>query len=485
MDTARQDPGGQATPGQAGSGEVPAGQARPGRAEPGQGPTWAAPQADGPLRARLWVPGSKSMTNRALVLAALAAGPTDILNPLQARDTLLMADALRALGATVDTQAPEHTGTIRPNGTADGAGVTGGTTAWRVSPGWTAGDARVDVGNAGTVMRFVPPVAALASAATEFHGDARAAQRPVGAIISALRELGAVIDDGGRGAIPFTVHGTGSLAGGAVTVDASASSQLVSGLLLAAPRYDKGLEVRHRGGRAPSAPHIEMTVQMLRDAGATVETGRDVLPDTWYVHPGVLGTHPITVQPDVVNSMPFLAAAMVTGGTVTILGWPAVTTQPAAHILRVLRDMGADAALGPDGLTVTGPPTLRGVTADLADCSEISMVLGALAALASSPSVLTGIGHQRHQETDRLAALATEINALGGDVTERADGLEIRPRPLRASRPFATYDDHRLVMAAAVLGLVVPGLEVENVATVGKTFPRFTSAWAAMLERAP
>ena len=468
MDTARQDSGGQALP-------------------------WAAPRADGPLRARLRVPGSKSMTNRALVLAALAAGPAGILNPLLARDTLLMAAALRALGATVDTGTAESTVDTGITGTTGRSGVT----AWRVSPGWAASDARVDVGNAGTVMRFVPPVAALGGVATEFHGDPRASQRPVGAVISALRELGAVIDDGGRGAIPFTVHGTGSLPGGAVTVDASASSQLVSGLLLAAPRYDKGLEVRHRGGRAPSAPHIAMTVQMLRDAGATVETatvsgaapgapgGGDARPDTWYVHPGALGAHPITVQPDVVNSMPFLAAAMVTGGTVTILGWPAVTTQPAGHITGILREMGADCVLGPDGLTVTGPPVLRGITADLADCSEISMVLGALAALAGTPSVLTGIGHQRHQETDRLAALATEINALGGDVTEHADGLEIRPRPLRAGRPFATYDDHRLVMAAAVLGLVVPGLRVENVATVGKTFPGFTSAWAAMLERAP
>ena len=369
------------------------------------------------------------------------------------------------------------------------------------------------MGNAGTVMRFVPPVAALASVATQFHGDPRASQRPVGAIISALRELGAVIDDGGRGGIPFTVHGTGSLAGGGVTVDASASSQLVSGLLLAAPRYDKGLEVRHRGGRAPSAPHIAMTVQMLRDAGARVETSAaspappgvtspspartqtasagppgttvETLPDTWYVHPGPLSSRPITVQPDVVNSMPFLAAAMVTGGTVTILGWPAVTTQPAPQILSILREMGADYVMDPGGLTLTGPPSLRGICADLADCSEISMVLGALAALAGSPSVLTGIGHQRHQETDRLAALATEINALGGDVTERPDGLEIRPTPLKAARPFATYDDHRLVMAAAVLGLVVPGLRVENAATVGKTFPGFTSAWAAMLERAP
>ncbi len=467
------------------------------QASGGQAPSWAAPQADGPVRARLRVPGSKSMTNRALVLAALATGPAGILNPLRARDTLLMAGALRALGATVDTGATQDT---EPAGATEDAGSTDlgtahdsgstGDTAWRVSPGWAASDARVDVGNAGTVMRFVPPVAALASAATEFRGDPRASQRPVGAIISALRELGAVIDDGGRGAIPFTVRGTGSLAGGVVTVDASASSQLVSGLLLAAPRYDKGLEVRHRGGRAPSAPHIAMTVQMLRDAGATVETAAresaaDALPDTWFVHPGPLGTQPITVQPDVVNSMPFLAAALVTGGTVTILGWPVVTTQPAGHILRVLRDMGADCAVGPDGLTVTGPAALRGITADLADCSEISMALGALAALAGSPSVLTGIGHQRHQETDRLAALATEINALGGDVTERDDGLEIRPRPLRASRPFATYDDHRLVMAAAVLGLALPGLRVENVATVGKTFPGFTSAWAAMLERAP
>src|ERR1039458_794909 len=256
MDTARQDPGGQPLP-------------------------WAAPQADGPLRARLRVPGSKSMTNRALVLAALADGPTGILNPLLARDTLLMAGALRAIGATVDTgtagdAGAEGTGTTQATGatgTAEGAGTTEGrgAAAWRVSPGWATSPARVDVGNAGTVMRFVPPVAALASVPTGFHGDPRAPQRPGGAIISALRELGAVMDDGGRGAIPFTVHGTGSLAGGSVTVDASASSQLVSGLLLAAPRYDKGLEVRHRGGRAPSAPHIAMTVQMLREAGAPPE----------------------------------------------------------------------------------------------------------------------------------------------------------------------------------------------------------------------
>ena len=347
-------------------------------------------------------------------------------------------------------------------------------------------------------MRFVPPVAALSRVAVRFHGDPRASQRPVGAIISALREIGAVIEDGGRGAIPFTVHGTGTLPGGSVTVDASASSQLVSGLLLAAPRYEKGLEVRHRGPRAPSAPHIAMTVQMLRDAGATVETTAATpgpagpgepdgaaSPDTWFVHPGQLTGHEIAVEPDLVNAAPFLAAALVTGGSVTIRDWPASTTQPASQILATFRALGAACQAGPDGMTVTGTGRIHGITVDLADVSEISLVAGALAALADGPSVITGIGHQRLQETDRLAALATEINALGGDVTQRDDGLEIRPRPLRAGAPVATYDDHRMVMAAAVLGLAVPGLEVAGAATVGKTFPEFPAVWAAMLERAP
>jgi len=435
----------------------------------GSAPGWQPPVAAGPVRARLRLPGSKSMTNRALVLAALADGPGVIANPLRARDTLLMAGAITALGASVQ-DSPE---------------------GWRVSPGTATTDTRVDVGNAGTVMRFVPPVAALTRAAVEFHGDARATQRPNGPIIDGLREIGAVIDDGGRGAIPFTVRGTGSLTGGVVTVDASASSQFVSGLLLSAPRYDKGVEIRHRGPRAPSAPHIAMTVQMLRDVGAEVETetqhpagppGDAQLPDTWFVRPGRIGSgQRLSVQPDLVNSAPFLAAALVTGGTVTILDWPATTSQPAGQILDMFTRMGAACDLTGGELTVTGTGAIGGITADLSDASEISPVLTALAALADSPSVLTGIGHQRLQETDRLAALAHEVNALGGDVTELADGLEIRPRPLRARGVFASYDDHRLVMAAAVLGLAVPGIEVQNAATVGKTFPEFTGLWAAML----
>jgi len=454
---------------------------------------WPAPVATGPVHARLSVPGSKSMTNRALVLAALADGPGTIVGPLHARDTLLMRAALTALGATITDEIPND---------ADPAGPA---PSWRVTPGRPTADASVDVGNAGTVLRFAPPVAALTGVRVAFHGDARAAERPVGPVLAALRELGAAIDDGGRGGIPFTVRGTGSLLGGVVTVDASASSQFVSGLLLAAPRFDKGAEIRHRGGRAPSGPHIAMTVAMLRDAGAEVDTWRQGpdtpagAPDTWRVHPGVIGHHEVIVQPDLSNALPFLAAALVTGGTVTIAGWPAVTWQPAAQILRLLSGFGASCTLVPgesaggmgrragDGaLTVTGTGRIRPVTADLADAGESAPVAAALAALADGPSRLTGIGHLRRHETDRLAALATEIGALGGDVTELDDGLEIRPRVLRATgRPFASYDDHRLVMAAAVLGLAVPGIEVANAATVGKTFPAFTQLWASMLERVP
>src|SRR5215467_15871731 len=343
---------------------------------------WAAPAATGPVRARLAIPGSKSMTNRALVLAALADGPGTIAGPLHARDTLLMRAALTALGATITGY-----GQYDP-------GAAGQAPSWHVAPGRPEADASVDVGNAGTVLRFVPPVAALTGVEVDFHGDARAAQRPVAQILAALRELGAVIDDGGRGAVPFTVHGGGSLPGGAVTLDASASSQLVSGLLLAGPRFDKGAEIRHRGGRAPSAPHIAMTVAMLRDAGAEVETwaqgpGRQAgPPDTWRVHPGVIGHHEVIVEPDLSNALPFLAAALVTGGTVTIAGWPAVTWQPAAQILDLLSGFGADCTLAVKGegeagggLTVTGTGRIRPVTADLADAGESVPVAAALAAL--------------------------------------------------------------------------------------------------------
>jgi 3-phosphoshikimate 1-carboxyvinyltransferase len=436
---------------------------------------WQAPAAGGPVRARLQLPGSKSITNRALILAALADGPSRITGPLRARDTELMAAAVSSLGANV---------TAEP-----------GNSSWLVTPGWLDGRVAVDVGNAGTVLRFVPPAAVLGRAEAQFRGDARASQRPVGQLLTALRELGAAIADDGRGALPFTISGRGRLPGGTVTLDASGSSQLVSGLLLAAARYDKGAEIRHEGPRIPSAPHIDMTVAMLRAAGASVETGirrggqagpAGPVPEIWRVQPGTLRAGTFGVEPDLSNAAPFLAAALVTGGQVTIAGWPSPSLQAADQILAVLTQMGGTVTALHEGMRISGSGAIRGLTADLRDVNELVPVVAALAALAGSPSELTGIGHMRTHESDRLAALAAEIGALGGDVTELPDGLRIRPRPLRASaRPFASHEDHRLVMAAAVLGLAVPGLRVQQAATVAKTFPDFISLWQQMLEQPP
>jgi 3-phosphoshikimate 1-carboxyvinyltransferase len=429
--------------------------------------TWRAPAAQGPVRATLRLPGSKSITNRALLLAALSQAPSTVRGVLRARDTSLAIGALRALGYVV---------------VEDGGDVS-------VRPGTPAGPAvSVDVGNAGTVMRFLPAVAALSPAAVAFDGDPRARERPVGALLTALRALGVSIDDGGRGALPFTVHGTGSVPGGPVTLDASGSSQLVSGLLLAAPRFENGVAVRHSGPPVPSLPHIEMTLRMLRDAGAVVvdDASGGGRPDFWRVTPGPLDLGDFTVEPDLSNAGPFLAAALVTGGSVTIRDWPADSLQAAGPILDVITRMGATVTPGESGLTVTGSGTVHGVDADLRDIPELCLPLTAAAAFASGPSTFTGVGHTRAQETDRLAAPAKEINALGGDVTELPDGLQIRPRPLRApaGHTFDSYDDHRMVMAGAVLGLGVPGVDVLNPATVGKTFPDFTTLWETMVQGA-
>ena len=436
--------------------------------------TWASPAAAGPVSARVQLPASKSITNRALVLAALSDGPSRIAGPLRARDTTLAAGALRALGSEIVESR----------------------TDWVITPGQPApgSSVSVDVGNAGTVMRFLPAVAALTSAVVSFDGDERIRLRPIGPVLAALRQLGAEIEDGGRGAAPFTVRGRGTVRGGRVVVDASGSSQLISGLLLAAPRFDEGVEVRHEGPPVPSAPHIAMTVRMLRSAGASVEelasgvSGSGVSgpgrPDAWRVRPGRLDLGSVTVKPDLSNAGPFLAAALVTGGTITIPDWPRDSLQAAGEILDVLGQMGARHSVGADGLTISGTGRIHGVTADLRDVAELAPVLTAAATVAESPSVFTGLAHTRAHETDRLAALAKEINALGGDITELPDGLQVRPRPLRAEAadgPFGTYDDHRMVMAAAVLGLAVPGLRVAGAATVAKTFPDFMDVWASML----
>ncbi len=434
---------------------------------------WTAPLASGGVDATVTVPGSKSVTNRALILASLAADPGWLRRPLRSRDTLLMADALRALGIGVE-EMTSSSSTV--SGLPEGRGE-----SWRVIPGTPQAPASVHVGNAGTVMRFLPPLATLAEGPVRFDGDPRARQRPVGVLLDALRHLGGRIDDDGRGCLPATVHGIGSLDGGSVSVDASSSSQFISALLLSAPRFNQGVEVRHTGQTLPSLPHIRMTVDMLRQAGAQVDSpdsGGE--PGVWRVTPGALLGRDLVIEPDLSNAQPFLAAALVTGGRVTIPDWPAATTQPGDALRQIFTAMGGDCALDEQGLTFTGSGRIHGIDADLSEVGELTPGIAAVAALADGESVLRGVAHLRMHETDRLAALTKEINGLGGDVTETADGLRIRPRQLHGG-VFHTYEDHRLATAGAVLGLVVKDIEVEDITTTGKTMPDFPEMWHEML----
>ncbi len=429
---------------------------------------WPAPLAPGPLDAVVAVPGSKSLTNRYLPLAALGEGPMHLHAPLHSRDSALMVAALRGLGVGVEDVDD------------DGAPHPGGSDLL-VVPAPLRGPAHIDCGLAGTVMRFLAPLAALADGDVTLDGDPRARERPMAPVIAALRALGVrVTEHGEPGFLPITVHGTGSVRGGTIDVDASASSQFVSALLLSAPRFTDGLTLRHVGGDLPSLPHIAMTVDVLRGRGVEVD---DATPGQWRVSPGSVGGGRVDVEPDLSNAGPFLAAALVAGGRVRIPGWPAETTQAGDLFRGLLGQMGGQVALGDGGLTVTGTGAVVGLDVDLRDGGELAPTIVALAALAVTPSRLRGIGHLRGHETDRLAALVTEIRRLGGDAEETSDGIGVRPAPLHGGT-VRTYHDHRMATFGAILGLRVPGVEVENVGTTAKTLPDFPAQWAAMLATA-
>jgi 3-phosphoshikimate 1-carboxyvinyltransferase len=416
---------------------------------------WAAPEAPAPITATVVVPGSKSETNRALVLAALASGPSVIIGGLEARDTQLMRDALRTLGA----------GIVEDHG------------RWEITPPDTfVGGGTIDCGLAGTVMRFVPPIAALADGTVRFDGDRQAYARPMGPMLSALRGIGATVEGNGQ-SLPFNITGSPQLPGGTVTVDASTSSQFISGLLLTAARYARGIDLRHAGPEVPSNPHIQMTVEMLRARGVTVDGSK---PNRWVVSAGTIRPQDVTVEPDLSNAAPFLAAAAITGGTVTIPMWPGRTLQPGDAIREILRYFGARVGVEGTNLLVQGTDHIHGVDLDLNASAELTPVVAAVAALADHTSHLRGIGHIRGHETDRLAALETELGRLGCHVNQTDDGLTIHPRILGGDL-WRTYADHRMAQAGALLGLVVPEIVLDDIGCTSKTMPEFEYLWTKMI----
>lgn len=431
-------------------------------------PLWPAPfRGPVPVDATVTIPGSKSVTNRALILAAQASTPSIIRKPLVSRDSELMSAGLTAMGLAIESGA-DNQGDY-----------------WKVTPtivegkNFLQGPATIDVGNAGTVMRFLPPLASLAHGDIAFDGDPRSYERPLGPVIKALEDLGIEIEHGGRYSLPMVMKSKGNIPGGELEIDASASSQFLSALLLVAPSMTHGITVKHVGGTLPSMPHIEMTVQMLRDFGAHVTVDHEA--KTWRVEPGPLQGVDLVIEPDLSNAAPFISLAIVCGGSITITDWPKTTTQPGDQLRDIFTAMGSTVEFVDGGLKVTGGSTINGIDIDLHDVGELTPSIAALAALANSPSHLRGIGHLRLHETDRLAALTREINNLGGNVTEEETALHITPAPLHAG-VFHTYEDHRLATAGAVIGLVVEGIEVENIATTRKTLTDFPGLWKSLLQ---
>lgn len=422
---------------------------------------WRAPyRGSKPVHATITIPGSKSVTNRALILSALASSSSTLRRPLRSRDTELMAQGLRSLGIRIEESIDKN-----------------GDESWLVTPGPLFGPTSIDVGNAGTVMRFLPPLASLARGLVNFDGDPRSHERPLGPVISALESLGVSIDHKNRFALPLTINGSGSLKGGVIEIDASASSQFVSALLLVGPAMRDGITVKHVGDTLPSQPHIDMTVAMLRQFGAIVD---DSQPAQWRVEPGELIGQDLVIEPDLSNAAPFMSIALVSGGEVTIRDWPRHTTQPGDALRDIFTRMGGKIEFTAEGLRISGDGRIHGIDIDLHDVGELTPSIAAVAALADSPSSLRGIGHLRLHETDRLAALTKEINGLGGRVTEEKSALHFEPAPLHAGT-FHTYEDHRLATAGAVIGLVVDGIDVENIETTRKTLPDFPGLWSATL----
>lgn len=463
---------------------------------------WPAPLAPASSEAAgknalVHIPGSKSLTNRYLLLAALADSPSYLRAPLRSRDSALMIEALRQLGAGIE---------LVPTDSPFGPDVK--VTPLNFAQPGSAQAVSIECGLAGTVMRFVPALAALLPGEFAFDGDPHARQRPMGPVLEGLRQLGVQVDcEQGENALPFVLRSPGlaSVEGVSeapvVRIDASTSSQFVSALLLMAPRLPQGMVLVHEGSSVPSIPHIQMTVEALRQMGIEVQEhypnqGNEAEGGEyrWTVHPGSFPGFEMTIEPDLSNAGPFLAAAVVTGESVTIPHWPepaadssAGTTQVGDMWRELLPALGAQVRYAEGRLTVTGPAQLPegDFSFDLSAGGELAPTMAAACAFVKGRVELTGIAHLRGHETDRLAALAAEINRLGGAAHDTADSLVIEaPIPATAETGpvlARTYDDHRMATFAAIIGLRRPNVVVQNVATVAKTMPEFTAMWEDML----
>jgi 3-phosphoshikimate 1-carboxyvinyltransferase len=414
-----------------------------------------------PPSATVTVPGSKSITNRALVLAALSDSTSTgctLTGILRSEDTQVMADCLRRLGLEVTDCDPE-TVTVRRGGSADYIG----------DDEWIPnGRADLFVGNSGTTIRFLTALLALGEGTYRLDGIPRMRERPIQDLLDALQQLGVdARSEFGNGCPPVIVNANG-LRGGHVRIRADISSQFLSGLLLVCP-FARGDTVIEIDGPLVSEPYVEMTLAVLGSFGLKLTTAG---ANRYHIPGGQRhGRKHYAVEPDASSASYFLAAAAITGGTVGIAGLTAKSIQGDVRFLDVLEEMGCTACRGRDSIAATGGP-LRGIDVDMNDISDTVMTLGAVALFADGPTTIRNVAHIRHKETDRIAALATELRKFGAEVEERPDGLTITPRPLRGCA-VDTYNDHRMAMSLALVGLQVPGVVIRNPGCVAKTYPGF------------
>ncbi|MBT1173855.1 3-phosphoshikimate 1-carboxyvinyltransferase [Bifidobacterium sp. MA2] len=439
---------------------------------------WAAPTPGGPLDATVTIPGSKSLSNRYLILAALGSKPVTLVGLLRSRDTELMMGALRALGVSCEVDPKtDTTVTVTPP-----------------AGGLFRGNVDVYCGLAGTVMRFVPGLALFADDAVRFDGDEQAYARPMKPVLDGLEQLGATIEyHGEEGFLPFTVTPPKTLpsadAPAKVSIDSSGSSQFISGLLLVGSRLPGGLELAHTGERTPSLPHIRMTVADVNGAGGHAEADEDAR--VWRVAHGSLQlSDRVVVEPDLSNAAPFLGAALIAGGRVRVPHWPVETTQPGGLLPGYLESMGARVSFPEeDGVRyceVVSDGHVHGLgDFDLTAAGEIAPSLAAILVFADAPTNMIGIGHLRGHETNRLAALVAEITRIGGEASELPDGIAITPVPRERlhGAVMETYADHRMATFAAMIGLAVPGVNIVDVQTTRKTLPNFVGMWNELLSR--